>query len=239
MQIVQLAIASITGVVAGCSWVLPNTAPEPGLIDLAAASCTLELAEARKSRGAAPNGAVADPLVVTLAGDRNNNRAVRSGTRIMLARGQDSNPGTTNDPAAAMVEITAVAGSSTAQEWIRDGSAVQLRATVPRAGELGTSDRQSVDAAAAGGGFVIYKADTPNPNRPTTCDPLLRDGDFVLIWSAPSQAWVTVANGALEVQARSPQAIVHCRESQERCYTDRYGAPLCANFYSCAPATEP
>ena len=236
MQIAQLTIAGVTGVIAGCSLVLPATAPEPAFRDSAAASCTLELAEARKSRSAAPNGEVGSPLIATLAGDPSDDRAIRSGNRIMLVRGQDPNPGMTNDPAAVTVEIAAAAGSATAQEWIRDGSAVHLRAMAPRAGGLGTSDRQT--AAAAGGGLVIYKADTPNPNRPTTCDPLLRDGDFVLVWSALSQAWVTIANSALDVQARSPQAVAHCRESQERCYTDRYGAPVCASFYTCAPATE-
>ena len=46
--------------------------------------------------------------------------------------------------------------------------------------------------------FVIYKADVTNPNRPSTCDTQIRDGDYAYIRVLELGMWFRVSEGTLK-----------------------------------------
>jgi hypothetical protein len=92
--------------------------------------------------------------------------------------------------------------------------------------------------------FVIYKADNPDPSRPTTCDALLRDGDFVFVRAVTPDAWISVGATGIPYRqsAASTQDVARvrrgedpgCLKDEQRCYTDQDGGLVCAWAPSCS-----
>jgi hypothetical protein len=200
--------------------------------------CTLELAEARKGRSVAIFGdGAAEPLVISLEGGPSSDRAIRGGAVIALrgvsAVGQERMQPTDG----VSMAIEPVAGPGDARDWIHDGSLVRLTAPpdVIAAGRgAGAGRGQNGESAPQPEPMIIFKADRPTPNRPTTCDGRLRDGDFVFLQAITPRRWIDLRSGALVARSDYAPAEADCRQPRELCYTDRYGALLCVNYFTCA-----
>ena len=92
-------------------------------------------------------------------------------------------------------------------------------------------------AAAQASDMVIGKADVPDQTRPTTCDSLIRDGDFVFLRAIQTNTWVNVhADGGLYTQsvpyslrpgASGSDGGAKCARDRELCSTDRDGGLVC------------
>ena len=210
----------------GCAWILPKPTPPAGPGDSVTSMCTLDLAEARKAAGAAvAGGTPAEPLIIALDDGPSADRAIRSGHRVLLQRATTTNHAMTPGEDTAVVTINAVDAAGDAQRWLIDRSVVRV---APRA------IRPEPEFE-----FLLLKADMPSPNRPTTCDGLLRDGDYVFLQSTTSRRWAAIRHGELTLQNEPVAADRPCREPRESCYTDRYGAVLCVNYFACGGAPNP
>jgi hypothetical protein len=220
----------------GCSWVLPKPSQPPPTeaVATADAACTLERIEARKARSASLAGlGAAQPLIISLEDGSNADHAIRGGNAVVLRRAVDEGNQAPREQERVPAFIVTVATNTRAHDGIEDQSVVRLRSR-------SSLFREGNDAGAArgfaplkGGDYVIFKADTPNPNRPSTCDAHLRDGDFVYLKSVSQNTWVGARNGAPVIQdAHAPDG-APCRTPRDVCYTDRYGGMLCANYFEC------
>jgi hypothetical protein len=220
----------------GCAWVLPKPAPPAPPTEAVAAeyaACTLDLTEARKAQSTSIFGAgAAQPLVISLTDGPSNDRAIRDGSSVTLRRAAGGGGQAAREQAGVVSVIEAVGARRGAHGRIDDQSAVHLRIS----GSDGTTESSTGATAAvlADGDFVIYKADTPNPNRPSSCDAQLRDGDFVFLKSAGQNSWVGVRGGALVAEGARALDGAPCHTPREKCYTDRYGGLKCVNYFECA-----
>ncbi len=90
--------------------------------------------------------------------------------------------------------------------------------------------------------FVLYKADVTNPNRPSTCDARVRDGDYVYIRALEPSTWFSVSDGVLEpapLQLPSASGLSELPErpansaASQRCRTDERNQLLCGWVAQC------
>lgn len=88
--------------------------------------------------------------------------------------------------------------------------------------------------------FALYKADVTNPNRPSTCDARVRDGDYVYIRSLEPSTWFRVSHGDLEPASlqlpsgRAPQSeLTTGSVTDQRCRTDEGDQLLCGWVAKC------
>lgn len=219
-RIAGLALAFVLN---GCAWVLPKPSPPPPPI-AGSAACTLDLAEVRKGEsGALLANRVGEPLTITLADREPGDRGIYVSTPVILR-------GTPRGGDGPVLTITAVDGQTAPLVPVRDGSIVSLGAASVGAG---------ANPAAGLTAFQVLKADTPSPNRPTTCDALVRDGDFVLLQTVDARAWVGLRSGVLTALGRPGRDGAACHTARERCETDRGGSPVCVNYYACTDEQNP
>lgn len=236
MSSIRVLGAATASLLAGCAWVLPTPSPRP-LPEAAAAAyaaCTLELTEARRALSTSlPGAGSAEPLILGLTDAPNDDRAVRDGSSIALHLAAGSGRAATRGEERVLALVELVGATVGTHAPIEDKSPIRLRSP---GGDPGTPTGAAAGRAAStlvDGDVVIFKADTPNPNRPSTCDAMLRDGDFVYLKSLRRNAWITIENGRLA--AREPHAgpASPCQTPKERCYTDRSGNLLCVNYFAC------
>ena len=81
--------------------------------------------------------------------------------------------------------------------------------------------------------LVIYKADAPDPNRPTTCDRHVRDGDYVFVRAPNQDEWAALdLSGALYLPPASSKPCPtsdsdaesqRCPQDDEVCSSDQRG----------------
>jgi hypothetical protein len=132
------------------------------------------------------------------------------------------------------IENADLVGNTTNEDSVlSDASVVQFRG-VEGSGylQLGARKTAVVMSGAEASRFMLYKADVPDPMRPTTCDSQIRDEDFVFARLLAPSMWVSVAaSGVLEVEkARRPlgsQSNPSCARQEERCHTDARGGLVC------------
>lgn len=241
MSSMRLVGAVTIGLLSGCAWVLPKSSPPaPPSATLAAesAACSLDLTEARKARSISIFGAgAAQPLVISLADGPSDDRAIRDGASVTLRRAAHGGGQAAREQDAVLAVVEAVGARSGTHGRIDDQSAVRLHLRGgPEAAADSSGGRHG--AVLADGDFVIFKADTPNPNRSSSCDGQLRDGDFVFLKSAGQNTWVGVKGGALVAEGARAVDGTPCHTPRERCYTDRYGGLMCVNYFECADASH-
>lgn len=237
MQRLHGVLAVAAAVLCGCAWVLPKPAAPAPTASVGSPDCTIALAESRRTRGATVySGSAAAPLVIVRDAPAGTDRAVRSGAPIVLRPATTTEGVVSGANEGVALSIEAVAGAGAA-DTIRDGSVIRLRSRVTgaiAAAESGPGSTATDASVPAGVDYMIYKADRPDPNRATTCDAVLRDGDFVFLRAATGNAWVAVRGGRLVVAAEQPRDRAACTAPREHCYTDRYGGLLCVNYLACA-----
>lgn len=232
MRLVGVVAVSL---LSGCAWVLPKPSPAapPSEPAAAHAACTLDLTEARKARSASIFGAgAAQPLVINLADGPNADHAIRDGASVTLRRAAGGGGEAAREQDGVLAIVEAVGARNGMHDRIDDQSAVRfrMRGGADVAAESSSGGRTAV---LADGDFVIFKADTPNPNRPSSCDAQLRDGDFVFLKSTGQNTWAGVKGGSLVAEGARALDGAPCRTPRERCYTDRYGGLLCVNYFEC------
>jgi hypothetical protein len=236
MPVTRLIVAATLSILSGCAWVLPKASPPPPpseAIAVEVAACSVELGEARKARSASlPDFGAAEPLTISLDGDPRADRIIRDGSIVRLQRAAGGGGQVIREQDGTRALRLAAASPGGISGRIADGGDIRLEARVDGSGAGGASAPAAVSPP-AGHAFAILKADTPNPNRPSSCDAALRDGDFVYLRSTEQNAWATVRDGTLVIQARRPVGSPPCATPREKCYTDRYGGELCANYYEC------
>lgn len=90
--------------------------------------------------------------------------------------------------------------------------------------------------------FALYKADVADPNRPSTCDDHLPDGDYVYIREIQSSNWVKVSDSVLlplspPLPAQDIQPVLPVGASSfaanQTCRTDERGQLLCGWVAHC------
>ena len=233
----RLIGAVVLSLLSGCAWVLPKPSrppPPPQAAVAAYAACTLELTEARKNRSTSLYGAgAARPLILSLADGPGSDRVIRDGSAIVLRRAAGGGGKTARASESMQARIEAAGTRSGMHDTIEDQGVVRLR---PRATAPGPGNEVAADAgspALVDRDFLVFKADTPDPNRPTSCDPLLRDGDFLYLQSVRPNTWVSVSGGTLVAEAARAPDGSPCQAPKETCYTDRYGGMLCVNYFEC------
>jgi len=243
MSFIRLSSAVVLCILAGCALVLPRPSrppPRPPAAEVAYDACTLELTELRKSRSTSIHGAgAAQPLIIELAAGPSADHAIRDGTSVVLrlAAGAGGRPDHEKNVVVASVE--AVGAGRGLHDGVQDQDVIRLHVQRASGGPDRTTEAESVSRAMMEGGFVLFKADTPNPNRPSSCDARLRDGDFIFLQTPSRSGWVVVKGGMLVEGRRGTQPESECRESRESCYTDRYGGVLCANYFECPADSGP
>jgi hypothetical protein len=236
-------------VLGGCSWVLPRPSPPSSALPVyaaAAGDCSLELVEARKTltRRVDARG-VPVLLVIRDASRKGPDRLVRNGDAIYF----NASPPRAPDPVSTwIVEAPEVNGQQLqAGAELADGVSLLLRSSngsgylLARPAGEGTPAPVPVRDATR---FVIHKADTPDPSRPTTCDALLRDGDFVFVRAVRPSAWISAGATGIPYRqsAASTQEVARVRRGEDpgclkdvqRCYTDQDGGLVCAWAPSCS-----
>jgi hypothetical protein len=232
----------------GCSWFLPHPEKSSNIIGDADTPqdgrCSLAVAQARKSLfGQIVAAGVPKPLIVH-AQFASSNRDIRNGQSIyFVASTRDTDPprefaGVSRHQSKG--EPTAHSEMWQLKNLNRDGEAA--------AGDTVLLDRALIELRELQGGaeppraelsrFIIYKADVPDPTRPTTCDAQIRDEDFVFMRALDPSTWAGVtATGSLEVQRGRPGRTTvpdgsnknpDCAREEERCHTDAHGGLVCA-----------
>ena len=103
---------------------------------------------------------------------------------------------------------------------------------------LGSETGDTLVSRAQGSRFMVYKADVPDPTRPTTCDEQIRDEDFVFMREVTRSTWVHVsAAGTLNIHEIAGGKMLHpngssqnpdCTREEERCHNDSRGGLTCA-----------
>jgi hypothetical protein len=221
----------------GCAWVLPKPAAPTPAAAASGSDCSLGLTESRRTRGATLYaGAPAAPLVVARDDLPSADRAIRSGAPIVLRPATVTEGAGSGASDGVALTIEAVAAAAGAADTIVDGSVVRLRGRT--SGAAGTVATTTETPPRSGAEYVIYKADRPDPNRTSTCDAILRDGDFAFLRAANENAWIAVRDGKLVAAAALSPDRAPCSAPREHCYTDRYGGLLCVNYLACADERE-
>jgi len=219
-----LIVATTLG---GCAWILPKPSAQPADTEPSAA-CTLDLVEQRKARsGVLRTNRTAEPLIISLAAGHPRARGIYAGDDIRLR-------GTSRAVAAALLAIESVDGLAGPSVAVRDGSIVSI-ASRPSASVNGAPGASTAPIVTD---FRVLKADTPSPNRPTSCDDLIRDGDYVLLESVAANTWVGLRKGVMVSLDTATRVGPACHEAREQCYTDRAGALLCTNYVACRDADQ-
>jgi hypothetical protein len=188
-------------------------------------------------------------LVIRDASRKGPDRLVRNGDAIYF----NASPPRAPDPVSTwIVEAPEVNGQQLqAGAELADGVSLLLRSSngsgylLARPAGEGTPAPVPVRDATR---FVIHKADTPDPSRPTTCDALLRDGDFVFVRAVRPSAWISAGATGIPYRqsAASTQEVARVRRGEDpgclkdvqRCYTDQDGGLVCAWAPSCSGSPE-
>ncbi len=237
LQLVGIAVAAS---LCGCAWIMPRpsstaaAAIGPGT----ASNCRLDLVEARQAALQNIDAAgVAVPTVILRADGPSSDRIIRNGTHVILRSiaaigDRVASSGTDTAP----LTIAPVGGAGSDPVEIRGDAVVQLRSRAPATGVSAVA--QAATSIATLDEFVIYKADVPDPNRPTSCDNTLRDGDFVYLRTIVPSAWVEVRDGTLVPSTQPSRAVARCSTPDKECYTDRYGSLLCAHVRACSATSS-
>ncbi len=237
LQCVAMAIAAS---LCGCTWVMPrpSSSAAAAVASGTAANCQLDLVEARQASVRHIDAAgMAMPTVILRADGPSSDRVIRNGTRVILRSiaavgDRAASSGTETAP----LIIAPVGGAGSDPVEIRGDAVVQLRPRAPAVG--GNAVARAAASLTTVDEFVIYKADVPDPNRPTTCDDTLRDGDFVYLRTIVPSAWVEVRDGTLAPSTQPSSAAVRCSTPDRECYTDRYGGLLCAHVRACSATSS-
>jgi hypothetical protein len=233
------AVIAGAALVSGCAWVLPKpSAANTGLgASGTGTACQLDQSEARRNVIDHVTAiGIPSPAAILRTDGRASDRTIRNGDRITLraftlADGNHASLGAET----ATLTVASVGGVGSDPVEIRGDSVVLLQAHDERptvaAAQKGESDSSSSPTSDE---FVIYKADVADPNRPTTCDNILRDGDLVYLRTVVPSAWVEVRDRALQRESQPIRPEAMCRASEQHCYTDRYGGLVCARLANCA-----
>jgi hypothetical protein len=233
-----LSVIAGAALLCGCAWVLPKPTERTTATGAsgADATCSIDLSEARRAIVARVDAAgIAVPAIITGADGAPADRTIRNGSLVTLRalppiNDQRTLPATETAP----MTISLIGGAGSDPVEIRGESVVRLR---PRGespvatGDIAGAKRPPGSSPADE--FVIYKADVPDPNRPTTCDTVLRGGDFVYLRTIVPSTWVEVRDRTLVSATPALTPTAHCRESDQSCYTDPSGGLLCARMPTC------
>jgi len=236
------AIAAIgLALAGGCSWFLPHPQKLSNIIGDADTPqdgrCSLAVAQDRKSLfGHVAADGVPKPL--TIHASIAAAREIRNGESIFFTastRDVDLIP----QPVLWRIESVEVQGNAIAEDVVlMDRTIVELHA-IDGSGylQLQTTVASVAAPRAEASRFILYKADVPDPTRPTTCDAQIRDDDFVFMRALAPSAWVSVATtGVLEMHIALPGSKPapvgsnrnpDCAREEERCHTDPHGGLVC------------
>jgi hypothetical protein len=236
-------------VLGGCSWILPRPSPPSSATPAyaaAASECSLELVEARKTLTQRVDARGLPALLVMRDASRKGpDRLAKNGDAIYF---QVSPPRAPETVATWIIEAQGATGQRLQQgAELTDGVTLQLQSAdgsgylrARRAGESASSSMPRGDATS----LIVYKADTPDPARPTTCDARLRDGDYVFLRATTPAAWINVSAAGIPYlqSAASTEELARvrrggdpgCLKGEQRCYTDQDAGLVCAWVPSCA-----
>ena len=234
----------------GCSWIHWRENPSgESMIDAGPEkSCSLELAQDRKSLPRRVLALGTPTLLVIRVGTQSEpDRLVRNGQAIYFAAGK--------------LNVEASDFSHAQRTWkieALDSAGRRLADSVPIVGSVdmrllnlqgtGYAQLQAEGTVTAVAGreatdLVIYKADAPDPNRPTTCDRHVRDGDYVFVRAPNQDEWAALdLSGALYLPPASSKPCPtpdsdaesqRCPWDEEVCSNDQRGALICAWSLHC------
>jgi hypothetical protein len=255
------AIAAIgICVLGGCSWFLPHPDRASNVIGDADTPldgrCSLAVVQNRKSLfGQIIADGVPKPLLIRIQSSDAPNREIQNGQTIFFVEStRDADPPRNFGPAMSRLQtkaqpmtrpalwrleaVNASGNAITENAVLMDRGVVELR-EIEGSGYLELQARSASIAVprTEASRFVLYKADVPDPTRPTTCDGQIRDEDFVFVRTLAPSSWVSVAaTGMLEVQSvpagATPVAVgssrnPECAREEERCHTDSRGGLVC------------
>ena len=242
LRLAGAAVVAGAAIVSGCAWVLPK--PSTASTGVGASgngtACQLDQSEARRTTIDHVTAiGIPSPAAILRIDGRPSDRTIRNGDRITLraftlADGNHASLGAET----TFLKVSSVGGVGSDPVEIRGDSVVLLRPQNERSGVAAQAVEPDSSSSSTSDEFVIYKADVADPNRPTTCDNVLRDGDLVYLRTIVPSAWVEVRDRALhrETQPLTPDSM--CRASEQHCYTDRYGGLVCARLATCAASSR-
>jgi len=223
----------------GCAGLSPKLPIDDGGPSAASTGtrCRPDLSEVQQAAvDRADTFGMAVPAIIVRASGPSADRAIRSGTLVIIRSiaaisDQRSAYGTETGP----LVLRAVGPDGAGPVEILSGAVVGLQSR--STGRLPPDARTDASAATdsrIADRFVIYKADVPDRDRPTSCDTKLRDGDFVYLRRLAPSAWVEIRDGILTSSVPTLSAAAPCDALEQDCYTDRYGRLLCTRFRTCA-----
>jgi len=225
--------------VCGCALILPKPTPDGSNVAESRDQerCRIGITDARFTTASRVD-AVGVPVtaVIQLADGKSPDRKIRNGSHVILRAVSvtDQSRAIPGAPTVALT-LTSIGGAGGDPVDIHSDSVIRLQpsaAAKPASGGRATAS----PIATPTDDFAIYKADFADPNRPTTCDSILRDGDFVYLRTAVNSAWVEVRDGVLTGTSPGTASAQTCTALARSCYTDRYGGLLCATIPSCVSA---
>ncbi|HTV95393.1 MAG TPA: hypothetical protein VME42_05305 [Steroidobacteraceae bacterium] len=253
LLLVSLALGACSGLCA-CSG-LPAGRPDAGeyLQFGTPALCSLGL-EQDRSVGVCRVAASGDPLPIVIRRAQSmHGFIIRSGDEIDFplpsgagAGGEVTAPADRQVPPARhawRLQIVHAAGPSWPGKPLTEGSLIRLRSVLTRrylAFEPSTGRAVETPRRKAAALIEVYKADFANPDRPSTCDPLIRDDDYVYLRTLSPGRWLREGGADADSVAplsTAPAASVPlartCVSGAERCRTDDRGAVQCAVIPCC------
>ncbi len=195
--------------VCACSMILPRplTLEDPAGDSLDTGRCSLELDRSRQVAACAISAAGAPELITIRLSTRSSpDHGIRDRSLVEFASGPS--PVETSYPLGGKwrVDLMHTASPSPSPHQLADGDLIYLwNVTAHRYLRVSSSERAVADARHRSDAsiFALYKADVTNPNRPSTCDDHVRDGDYVYVRALEPSTWFGIPDGAF--QATSPQ----------------------------------
>ncbi len=224
-----------------CSLVLPH----PMTVDsLDARSCSLELDRSRQRTPCERNAAGSPTLaIIRLAARSSGDSAIDD--RSLVEFSIDASPANASNRSRDTwrIDLLHTPSPQPSPRRLADGDLIYLwnlaarrylRVSPSDDAVAGTKHRSRASV------LVLYKADVIDPNRWSTCDDRLRDGDYVYIRALKPSTWLTVSDGALQVASleQSSQKAAAVRPAgasaaDQRCRTDERNQLLCGWMPSC------
>jgi hypothetical protein len=228
--------------VCACSMILPRplTLEDPAGDSLDTGRCSLELDQSRQVAACAISAAGAPALITIRLSTRSSpDPGIRDRSLVEFA--SDRSSADTSYPLGGKwrVDLMHTASPSPSPHRLADGDLIYLwNVTAHRYLRVSSSERAVADARHRSDAsiFALYKADVTNPNRPSTCDIHVRDGDYVLIRALGPSTWFSVSDGALRATSPRPppergQGVLTDGESKsasdQSCRTDERNQLLC------------
>jgi hypothetical protein len=243
-KLCSIALVALV-VLSGCSWFLPHPEKPSNVIGDADTPrdgrCSLAVAQNRRLQ---PGQVIADGvpklLIIHVQSPGATTREVRIGRSVYFDPSTRETDPPRTEHALWRIDSVQYQGNEISEDAVlTDGSIFLLRE--PRESgylQMGGGAVRLAAPRAEASRFIIFKADVPDPTRPTTCDEQIRDEDFVFMRMLAPSTWVSVAaTGILQVQpapagTRPVPAGSNtnplCAREEEHCHTDSRGGLVCA-----------